>query len=262
MKNLHPLLAASSVALCLAGATAASAHKAAVVQAPVPAPITPVTTTVFAYQGTQYNAVMTDKSPHFPAVSPGSIFGTIALPVASDYTGSFMASNLGGSTPLAKTRDIYGDLLISGAVTPTTDAFVMSSGEGFDLTDQNSSYFISMEFAKGAVTGWIFDAWNSSGQYISSFYNLGTGNIKSFLELTDQTYNGVPNEATTPGVWHTLADPTKAAAAPPESFRMLQMSLPAPYVGGVPEPAAWSLMLLGVGGLGVRLRQKRRAVAA
>lgn len=119
MKNLHPLLAASSVALCLAGATAASAHKAAVVQASVPAPITPVTTTVFVYQGTQYNAVMTDKSPHFAAVSPGSIFGTIALPVASDYTGSFMASNLGGSTPLAKTRDIYGDLLISGAVTPS-----------------------------------------------------------------------------------------------------------------------------------------------
>ena len=27
--------------------------------------------------------------------------------------------------------------------------------------------------------------------------------------------------------------------------------------GGIPEPAAWSLMLLGFGGLGVSLRQKR-----
>ena len=33
-------------------------------------------------------------------------------------------------------------------------------------------------------------------------------------------------------------------------------------VVGVPEPSAWTLMVLGLGGLGVALRSRRKAVAA
>ena len=219
-------------------------------------------TTVFLYQGAQFNAVMPDNAPRPLVLSARSIQASIALPVSGNYTGSYVVSNAASTATTPAPRNIHGQFLVSGKPTDTTDAFILTSGEGFALTDQNSTYFIAMDFVNGAVSDWMVDAWNTSGQFIDSNYGVGTGNLVSLFEFTNQTYNGVANEATTPGVWHTLADPTKAAAAPPESFRMLQMSLPAPGVGGVPEPAAWSLMLLGVGGLGVRLRQKRRAVAA
>jgi hypothetical protein len=35
-----------------------------------------------------------------------------------------------------------------------------------------------------------------------------------------------------------------------------------PGLSGVPEPAAWSMMLIGLGGLGTAMRARRRAMAA
>jgi len=52
----------------------------------------------------------------------------------------------------------------------------------------------------------------------------------------------------------------------PDSYNVavdnIRFDLQAPVVAGVPEPAAWTLMLLGFGGMGSALRARRRPAAA
>jgi hypothetical protein len=67
---------------------------------------------------------------------------------------------------------------------------------------------------------------------------------------------------TPPGVTPPLVNPP--GDTPPDVIRVPIISPPGPPdagpgpVGGVPEPATWALMLLGVSGLGVALRRRRR----
>ncbi len=55
-------------------------------------------------------------------------------------------------------------------------------------------------------------------------------------------------------------DPTFAANNPGYSLVISQNAGNSPAAGGVPEPAAWALMLVGFGGVGALLRQRRQTL--
>jgi hypothetical protein len=114
-------------------------------------------------------------------------------------------------------------------VDPTTGAFVFHDDQqGFavialDSTDPNFSTFLSI-LADNPVGGVVKDQFNA----------LDHG----------APFAGFP----TAGFWTAtlpVCDPNGAACG-----------------GAVPEPAAWALMILGFGGVGMTLRQRRRSALA
>jgi PEP-CTERM motif len=119
-------------------------------------------------------------------------------------------------------------------------AFQFGSDFSFDLTLSGPA--IDAPACVGAsscsLPGFAFDLLNADGsQFLLSNFILGQVEVN-------------PDGSTTATAFTTIDTPSAVTITPVTTA-----------AGGVPEPTAWSLMLLGFGGVGGLIRQRRRTPA-
>ena len=226
-------------------------------------------TDYLGYQGTNFNRTSGFTAflgvPTLPTgVNPGSnLSAYIVLPVTSKYSGTvnYSAASKGFTYSLAATR-------------------------GYVLSNANSSIIFTATLSKGIPVSWLIYAWGdttSSANEVwvsdngvdavyqgnpiltesgatsldldSIGYSYGpsfptcddTANSFNCMVQTNRVANSVANE---PGVWF-IKNPAGPVVSSFKSFMVLSAA---------PEPAAWSLMMLGLGGVGAALRRRRTAI--
>lgn len=140
----------------------------------------------------------------------------------------------------------------------------------FQLTASNGSYFLDLtDYNDGAPYGGVQQSVNlAPGKYVLTF-DLGSSNLYGTPDgltasagLTSQTFTST---LTGKSNWEPESLAFTVAGAGPTVLTFAGASGDA-YIGldnvaltgGVPEPAAWTMMLLGVGLIGGGLRLARR----
>ena len=186
------------------------------------------------------------------AASPAEAF--TYLYVGNPFSYSY--SNPGGSGPVdpslgdhvtaSITFNIdFGPNYTGGSFGGVADWSISDGVQILSKSQGNYLALANLNFTKGLVTSWAIDATTSatatSGFDINT-YGIGIPNdgAQSFVVESGfiaYTANIVLND---PGMWNA----PNGAGGPP---------------GGIPEPAAWLLIILGFAGLGGRLRQQRSA---
>lgn len=126
----------------------------------------------------------------------------------------------------------------------------------------------------GGHNNGVYQYFAGSARYAQVRVFVNSGAVSLFLYLNGNTQNGQAVSTVT-GAWQTLTVDTGAnnsneiviyANGPGADFYVDNAFAgtepgPPPVSATVPEPGAWALMILGVGGAGVALR-RRRALAA
>ena len=119
----------------------------------------------------------------------------------------------------------------------------------------NSFGTLTMTFAS-PVTGIGFFWGASDNQWTLSAYNASHSLIESFdLPITHGSNAGDFVGIMDPGIAY-------AVLSGPSSDYVFVDNVEGTLTGGVPEPAAWAMILLGVGGVGAALRARRPRFAA
>lgn len=167
--------------------------------------------------------------------------------------------NTAGLTSVTLTFDLYGILSLDGSRNDSggPDAFKVKVAGGPTLLDETFSNFtfLNQTFGPGALDP------GRTGSDASLYGHLGyywRPDFYHYVEGGDTTYHlsytfGVSGPTTT---IHFTGATTHAADD--ESFGIDNVSVS----GAVPEPAAWSLMILGFAGMGAALRRRRIGLAA
>jgi len=145
---------------------------------------------------------------------------------------------------------------INGHVAATASGDMAIASATIEYYDVGSRNVI--DFSACAFTGSIVDACLNmplSGTLSADFST--TTDYPNFITLSDGGY-AYSHGAFTAFVDPVITiDPAFLVANPGYSLSF------SPNIGGaVPEPGAWAMMLLGFGGLGAVLRNRRRAFAA
>lgn len=164
----------------------------------------------------------------------------ISLPLALAAALSLMgatASNAAVVLHYTFTPSSYYDYGNPASNTPVTGSFDFDATTGIlsnvNYTSVSGTFTSGAEYTPGDATQIYF------GQFGSSNYDV--------YQLADSLNNGgtvAINSGTHPSI------PITAGGA-----------LTTDTVGGVPEPATWAMMLVGLGGLGSVLRRRRTLVA-
>jgi PEP-CTERM motif len=228
----------------------------------------------FYYQ----NASGSNASASSAFYSIGSPTGTTAAPVEVDF--SFI--NL-GSTYDDAVSNVVADLTwSSSSSTAAQSGFglaIQSANTGtFTITSTTSIKLGSITYAAGSVllagtytggsisgtqgsTSGGFDVSNESGgtlTFTSDFLNFAdVSEVDAALNLTSATTAGSTNKGLSSVAYGTDALRTFKTDAG-GSFS----ADPEPTANGVPEPASWAMMLLGVAGIGGMIRRRGGAAAA
>jgi hypothetical protein len=191
------------------------------------------------------------------AAGGGITFGTCTTD-AQTFMGNGL-SNLNGTTsmPSPLKDDLkYGNPTVSElGFTSAADIGVLfnatePAGNSINVADITLSFY-------NTLSGNLLAAIDGQQNFLDSFAGNGVAGFVFMVDQDQQTYlnnlifNGTNNLSNTRiGLGATLV----GAAGGPDSFAVVNLSQP----GGVPEPATWAMMLLGMGGLGAALRQRRR----
>ncbi|QWC57211.1 PEP-CTERM sorting domain-containing protein [Erythrobacter sp. 3-20A1M] len=110
----------------------------------------------------------------------------------------------------------------------------------------------------------------SSAQY--TFFSPSGGFTKAFLAANGTARIGLPGEPTDRGGVYVQDDKTYSllfdigasrysgtATVDSTGYKVTQISYEALSAGGVPEPATWALMILGLGAAGAAMRRRNQA---
>lgn len=172
----------------------------------------------------------------------------------------------------------YGAVASIGGVSfADTDVAVLSSGGPPVLADtaygsdylewQDGPHVLTLTFTGGPVTAIAFDFMEVRGH--ASSYTVDVDGIlnNAFSGGSTPSFFGYTSNVAFNSITFTQS------AADDETFNFYTMDnvsygTAKPPIGldngpsAVPEPSSWALMVLGFGGLGAALRQRRRVVAA
>jgi len=181
--------------------------------------------------------------------APGAIL--VAAPGASSISGVGAVSSvfsINGSAPVAFGASAGTAEAFNGPdryrLDTRSDADTVFSGLGMAFTFHRTQ---DLFFGLGALFSDFTD-----GDFRTPFTfpagGLATNGV-GLLEISE-TVNGIP-----------VFDHLAVAALDVSSFTLAAQPPTAPDPTGVPEPAAWALMILGLGGVGARLRARRGAAA-
>jgi hypothetical protein len=162
------------------------------------------------------------------------------------YSGSMLDPNISNNGSFIASDPSYQNGAISQAISGLT---------------VGTTYTVSFDYAAAeqyAHTGDTTEGWQVSidGDTQDSVdkANASKGFNGWFTDSFTFTYDGGSD------VLSFLATGTGTAAQPP--FALLDDVSVEAVTGGVPEPATWAMMLLGIGGLGGALRMRRRQLFA
>jgi hypothetical protein len=201
-------------------------------------------------------------NPNTAPIGPGNLSGTTAD--ESGSLGQFGTVKLWGPD----------DGSANGLDANPTGAFIASTPT-FDngpisqtvtgLTPGNK-YVLTFNWAAGQQQG--FDGTTTEGWKVT--FGGGASQSTSIITLPDKGFSGWMTQSFTFTADNTSDQLTFLAIDAPgttdeQGFSLLNgVLLSAPGGGGppVPEPAAWTLMVVGVGSLGAALRLRRRTVVA
>jgi hypothetical protein len=144
------------------------------------------------------------------------------------------------------------------------------------LLEGTSGGSISCGSSNGITTGVCADSFSTlvtlrsftndvRGQALGAFLSVSTVAIAQDFIDTEQniTYVGISDVRAVADPFFEI-DPTWAADHPGYSLEFSSSIVngdPGPTSGGVPEPAAWALMIAGFGMAGAALRRRRTAAA-
>ena len=177
--------------------------------------------------------------------------------------GSFETGNLSGWTSTYGSLNPFGTTYgsgmdgtywawLAGFETPITLSQTVSGltvGTNYALTFIMASEFTHADQVSVSVGG-------PATLFTAPAYTVG-GPLGAFWDnWVSQTYNFTATSAS-----QTISFSTVGLNVGGYDVGIDKVSLSA-ISGGVPEPTTWALMLMGFGGLGLALRQRRTAVAA
>lgn len=162
---------------------------------------------------------------------------TGGAPMTADLTltASETLNAVGGFDVTGLTGDVNGDA-VTGLIANPNQPLWSYSADGMFMID-------NVFFQTAPHVSWygLFFAGASGNEY-----NLFSDNASTYELYRAQS--GVGYLANSTGTLTALA----AAAARPDN---------GDFLGGVPEPATWALMILGFGAVGAQLRRRRRQSA-
>ncbi|WP_372783684.1 PEPxxWA-CTERM sorting domain-containing protein [Phenylobacterium sp.] len=173
------------------------------------------------------------------AVAPGfSAGGNATLMTGSSNLGAAPATS-------ATTRDL-------------TQYLAVQAGQDFTLTGGPLS---EISFYVGSLDTYNTITFTGPGGFTQSF----TGADLNAATAASDGSNGDQSAASTNGRYTFTFDQAVTGVRLDSSSPSFEVSdigaIAFASAGGVPEPAAWSLMILGFGGVGTSLRQKRSRTA-
>jgi hypothetical protein len=159
-------------------------------------------------------------------------------------TGDFAGSQVDISVTLPNSASYSGIVQYNPAIPVSSFNFTVVGY--FSIAEANaSSYGFSLDLVNGLPIDWSVSAQGQGpATYISSIndssgYFTAYGDVGDYVEnYTDSLYSTSPGwpYASSTGTWTILSG-----------------------VSGVPEPATWAVMLLGLGGMGGVIRVRRSA---
>jgi len=173
------------------------------------------------------------------SVTNGGLTGNFALAISGVNTASDTEKGRTGINAFAFTDPTVGNA-VSGASSGFT---FMTGGLSSGGCDGNGGFFCF------ANTSAVFPSpLPSSG---TLFFSVTSNTIGSWLTWTPDfkiDWTGSQNN-------YDLV----SKAIPLNNCTGEGCPTPTPFIGGVPEPATWAMMLLGFGGIGMALRRSRKA---
>jgi hypothetical protein len=160
------------------------------------------------------------------------------------------------STNCVSVSDAAG-CLFSGNIAPSTIADTQTAYNTFNDTHSSANPDISLNYLfksddgagfPGTVTGSTSGTWSTPG-YLVDFLAVKASSGFVLYKLAT---------AASSGSWDTFDIPYNVN---PHALSHIAFFGGKDGGGGVPEPSAWAMMLLGMFGMGAALRNRKRAVA-
>lgn len=204
-------------------------------------------------------AVFTDRTSFNSAVSSQTTvtFEGLVLPQAD-------AKDYGAAASIGGVLFSDTDISIQAAHVP----LLSSTAYGSDYMEwEGGPHVLTLTFINGPVTAFGFDFMEVRGHASTYTFDVGGvlmgassgGSASSFFGYTSNVaFNSITFTQAAVDDQHfdfwSLDNVSYGAA-----WQRVSVD-EGPF--GVPEPASWALMVLGFGGLGAMLRQRRRAIAA
>jgi hypothetical protein len=134
-----------------------------------------------------------------------------------------------------------------------------------ELTQANSLISVDLGTVLNANAGGIFFDFTSTGAFAFQASSPGAASGFHYWCLSQGYFGCLDGNSIAPNNVYTFLagdDLVVAGTGTQGQVGNSPLDQPPPPTGGVPEPAAWALMLAGFGGLGAVLRRRRRMAAA
>ena len=209
--------------------------------------------------------------------APGSDFGTCCSSGPATGEGNFTGTSLLGGLPVNGAGGNIADLSTSGQILWWTPGTV----DGGNTIQAAGSGVITLPFGSvGSSNMYANGATDDSSFYETAVLSgtiTATGTGPHSLSVTSDDdaliYINGAYVGGNPGVHGDQTFTYALTAAGPQTLDIfyadrartgaeLDLSLAGAVTSAVPEPATWAMMLVGLGGLGVAMRSRRKQTAA
>jgi hypothetical protein len=190
-----------------------------------------------------------------------TVSGTIADPSGSvgvTYSGGYSFDQLNGTGTDYWTTSV-NDNYTQGVVNRPTDSDIIA------LSDANTG---TITFSQPVSDVYVaFNSWNGAEVTFNHAFTVvsqgcGYWGCGTFDPNSNSNSTGFSGNGETVGVLKFAGSITSLTFTDTVSENWHGLTVGIGGAGAVPEPSAWALMLLGIGGLGATLRTRRRHPAA